>query len=588
MGGILVGHTVLHKGFGIGGRIVEDDDMVAVLRPVLIGHELSIAFCRDTYLKVVRAAVEHAVAHDDILRTQGLIMVITICHIINHVYMLQIGTPLKGSVGQDKTYLGGIVAGPTAAQVGEGYRLDVGVVAEGEGIHGNRLVVVVGSDVVIDGHLALVVIKLIIIHAGNLHIPHFLAAGIERVGGEDVAHVEHTVTGAQRDIVFAEGLVMFVGVVFGIGAALTVLDVLAEHGEIVVLHSLYLINVVAGGVRNDMVGILCPVGIALESRQLVGTHAEVNALVGFDDVFGRHHLRGFQSLYGVASRKLVIHQVYRAQVLAPDKGSLLYHDLERVVGLAHGRVTVSETNLAHIRIALEGQGVDHHRLVVVDRSNVIIDSHLSPMFPQIMVAHAVHMRVIDRRPLCRAKELIDIQTDKVAGMGTQLVRQDGIMPVGGTAKVCILQLLSARSFQETLIGNALLIGIFPCHLLPCHDAVGIILPLVMVLKFLHLVGPYTDIRIVRPYQHRGVFGCHLIGREGSIAIATLVAIYKVDGLEVGAVGKGLAADGEARRGIGAARHGVVEPYGTQVTIPLESLRPDACGAVGIGSAGVIV
>ena len=587
MCGIFVGHAIHHHGAGIRGRIVVDDDMVTVLRPVRVRHELAISFCRHSYLEVIGTAIEHAVAHNDVLGSQGLVMVSAVCHIVHHVYILEVCASLKGTVGQYQSYLCGIVACKSAAQVGEPYRLDMGVIAECHGIHGYGLIVIIGTDIVVDGHLAIIPVEGIVVHSGNLQIPHLFTV-VEGVGGQYVFHVERSVTGPQGDIVLAECLVVLVGVIVLVPSALGVFDLFAEHGEVVVNHPVHRIDVITVGVGYDMVGILRPVGIALEGGQLVGTHTEIDALVVFYYSLCGHHLLRRERFYGIGTHIFLVNEVYGAQVIASYECPLLYHYLEGFVGLARIAVAVSKANLSDVGIALECQRVYHHRPVLVCRSDIVVDGHHALVFSQIMVAGVVHMGIVDATARWRREETVYVQTDEIVGMGTELACQYVVMPCSGAAEVCIVQSLSAGCLEKSLVGESIDIGIFACHLLPCHNAVGIVLPFIVVLECLHLVGPYADIGMVGACEHGRVLGRHLVGQQGCIAVTALVAIYEVDGLEVGTVGKGTTADGKLWRCVGAARHGVIESHGIQVCVSHESLGQYPCGAVGVGLSRVVI
>ena len=118
--------------------------------------------------------VEHVLADIYVARIEHFVMVGAFSYKVVHVELLQVLAILEGAVVYHHLERC-VCIFRGRCTVFEHYFIDVLVAAQGGAVYGNGLVVVGGSYVVVEAHLAIFLVEFFVVYAYYLHIPGLCA-----------------------------------------------------------------------------------------------------------------------------------------------------------------------------------------------------------------------------------------------------------------------------------------------------------------------------------------------------------------------------------------------------------------------------
>ena len=581
MGGIVIDHAVFGDGVFRHGGVVIDNDVVAILRPVLVIDKLEVFLARNTNLKVGVAADEDAVAHDDLSRREGHVVVRAFGDEIDEVDVLQVLAVLEAAVGQEDGEFRAVTFGEVTAEVSESDGGDVFVSGEGETIDGDGLVGVVGADVVVERESSLLLVEFFVINSGHLQIADGFV--LRDVGGsENLVHLEASVARVQADVVFCKEFV-----VLAVVELLLQFQRVVEHGEEFVAHAGFVEMVFAGGDGNDAVGVGCPVRVSLEGIDEVRRDADIDALPGVKDFFGGDDLCGSEIFNLVAAREFVIDEVDAGEVGAAFEGVVFDFHAERILGAAEVGVHVAEVEAFEQLVVAERQRVDADETVGVVGPDVVVERKVSFVLFEIVVADARGVDVVGVRFVGSDEHWADVEADIVLLVTLQNGLELGVVGVIFAAQLGEVEAVLFGTVDVALIDSAVFVGIESSALFPGDDAVGVGFPACVGFEGFDERGPDADEGVVAAEEQGVVGGNDLVGLQCFVAVGVGVAIDEVHVLQRRAFGEGIAAEFHLHVGVDAARVGAVESDDAQVGVASEGIRPDLGGAVGVGRAGVV-
>ena len=114
-----------------------------------------------------------------------------------HVELCQVLAVLEGAVVYYH-FRPGICISAARCAILEHYLLDVLVTAQGGAVYGDGLVVVRGTDIVVDAHLAIQFIDILIVYTNNLHIPGLLAVACRAEQAVDIKILDFIFPGLEQ------------------------------------------------------------------------------------------------------------------------------------------------------------------------------------------------------------------------------------------------------------------------------------------------------------------------------------------------------------------------------------------------------